>query len=287
MRRKKKEAEEEGDVAPKPSRRAIWSGSISFGLVTIPIRLFPAVREKDIHFHLLDRQEKVRLRRKLVRSTDEVEVPQEEQVRGYEFAPDQYVIVTDQELESAEPEAARAIEIEDFVGLSEIDPVYFQRTYYTAPAEGGAKAYRLLLEVMSKSHKVGVGRFVMHNKQYLAALRPMDGAIALETMNFPDEIVSTDTLDLPQEVAINARELKIALQLVEAMSAEFKPEKYRDTYREAVQQIIEAKVAGKEIITPPAPIERPGEIIDLAVELEKSLAARRGVPAERKQKKAS
>ncbi len=284
MRQKKKEIEEEeGGVATRPSRRAIWSGSISFGLVTIPIRLFPAVREKDLHFHLLDRQEKVRLRRKLVRASDEEEVLPEEQVRGYEFAPDQYVIVTDEELESAEPEAVRAIEIEDFVALSDIDPVYYERTYYTAPAEGGAKAYRLLLEAMSKSNKVGIGRFVMRNKQYLTALRPIDGAIALETMHFPDEIVSTETLDLPQEVKVSDRELKIALQLIETMSAEFKPEKYQDTYRESVMKMIEAKIAGKEIVTPPAPPAHPGEIIDLAAELEKSLAARRA-PTERKRK---
>jgi len=277
---KETEPEDEAEGG-KRSSRAMWSGAISFGLVTVPVKLYPAVREKTVRFHLLDAKEKVRLHRKMVRSTDETEVPAQQQVRGYEVAPDQYVIVTDEELRSLEPHGGRAIEIEEFVKLEEIDPVYFQKPYYLAPGENGAKPYQLLLDAMTRAKRVAIGRFIMREKEYLVALRPLDGVICLETMHFADEVVSTHTLDLPENVKLDERETKIALQLVEAMSGAFQPERYRDTYRDAVERMVKAKVEGKEIVTQPPVEEEPGEVIDLIARLEASLAEKR------KRKKAS
>ncbi|MFB3882849.1 MAG: Ku protein [Armatimonadota bacterium] len=274
MRTKTRRAEKKVEGA-KLGPRAMWTGAISFGLVTVPIRLYPAVREKSLTFHLLDRKQKVRLRRKLVRATDEVEVPYEDQVRGFEVAPDQYVIVTDEELEAAEPKASRLIEIQDFVDLNQIDPIYYNRSYYTMPTETGEKAYRLLLAAMEKTKKAGIGRLVMHNREYLTALRPVSGLIGLETMYFADEIVAADQFELPGEVEVTERELKVAVQLVEAMSNGFAPGKYHDRYREAVRKAIDAKVRGEEIVTAPAPETRATDISDLFAELEKSLAAKK------------
>jgi len=268
------ETEEEATEERRTSR-AMWTGAISFGLVTVPVKLYPAVREKTVRFHLLDAKEKVRLRRKMVRSTDEKEVPSEQQVRGYEVAPDQYVVVSDDELRSIEPHGGRTIDIEQFVKLEEIDPVYYQRPYYLVPGENGAKPYGLLLEAMTRAKRVAIGRFIMRDKQYLVALRPLDGVICLETMQFADEVVTAGTLDLPRDVKLEDREMKIALQLVEAMSGEFEPEQYRDTFREAVERMVKAKVEGKEIVTQPAVEEKPGEIIDLISRLEASLAGKR------------
>jgi DNA end-binding protein Ku len=266
---------EEESTGEKRSSRAMWSGVISFGLVTIPVRLYPAVREKTVRFHLLDAKEKVRLHRKMVRSTDEKEIPAQQQVRGYEVAPDQYVVVTDEELRSVEPHGGRAVEIEEFVTLEEIDPVYFQRAYYLVPGENGAKPYQLLLDAMTRAKRVAVGRFFMRDKEYLVALRPIDGVVCLETMHFADEVVSTDTLDLPRNVKLDERETKIALQLVEAMSGSFQPQRYRDSYRDAVERMVQAKVAGKEIVTQPPAEEEPGEVVDLIARLEASLAEKR------------
>ena len=266
---------EEEAAGGKHSSRAMWSGVISFGLVTVPVKLYPAVREKTVRFHLLDAQEKVRLHRKMVRSTDEKEVPTQQQVRGYEVAPDQYVVVTNEELRSLEPHGGRAIEIEEFVKFEEIDPVHFQKPYYLAPGEHGAKPYQLLLDAMTRAKRVAIGRFIMREKEYLVALRPLDGAICLETMHFADEVMSLDTLDLPERVKFDERETKIALQLVEAMSGPFQPERYRDSYRDAVAQMVKAKVEGKEIVTQPEVEEEPGEVIDLIARLEASLAEKR------------
>lgn len=266
-------SEEEGDP-PGPSR-AIWKGVISFGLVTVPVTLHTAVRERSIRFNLLDAEEKVRLRRKLVRSTDGAEVPTEDQVRGFEIAPDQYVIVSDEELESVRPESRRSIDIQDFVALDQIDPIYYDRTYYLAPAEHGAKPYRLLAEAMQTSGKIAIGRFVLHQREYLASLRPLDGVIALETMHFADEIASSEGLAPSGEVEIADREIKAAVQLIDTMTADFEPSRYHDTYRDAVRHMIEAKVEGREIVTEVPTEEQPGEIIDLLAELQKSIAAKK------------
>lgn len=253
--------------------RSIWTGSITFGLVNIPVKLFVAVREKNIHFHMLHDQDHVRLQRKMICPKDGKEVHNEHVVKGYEVSPGQYVIIKESELEAAAPKKSKTIEIEAFVALSDIDPVYFDRPYYVVPQEQGAKAYRLLVEAMEKSKKVGIARFVMRAKEYLCALRPQDGALVLETMHFDDEVLPVDEVDgVPHKSKSDDRELKMAAQLIDSLTTKFKPEKYHDTYREAVQQLIEKKAEGEEVVTQPAVEEKKGRATNLMAALEASLA---------------
>ena len=254
--------------------RSIWTGSITFGLVNIPVKLFVAVREKNIQFHMLHDQDHVRLQRKMVCPKDGKEVHNEHVVKGYEVSPGQYVIVKESELEAAAPRKSKTIEIEDFVALDEIDPVYFDRPYYIVPQEQGTKAYRLLVESMEKSKKVGIARFVMRAKEYLCALRPQDGALVLETMHFNDEVIPVDQVDgVPHKSKSDDRELKMAAQLIDSLTTKFKPEKYHDTYREAVQELIEKKAEGEELITQPEVTEKKGRATNLMAALEASLAS--------------
>jgi len=254
--------------------RSLWTGAITFGLVNIPVRLYVAVREKTIAFHMLHDQDHVRLQRKMVCPKDGKEVHNEHVVKGYEVSPGQYVIVKESELEAAAPRKSKTIEIEDFVALDEIDPVYFDRPYYIVPQEQGAKAYRLLVESMEKSKKVGIARFVMRAKEYLCALRPQDGALILETMHFNDEVIPVDKVDgVPHKSKVDDRELKMASQLIDSLTTKFKPEKYHDTYREAVQEIIEKKAEGEEIVTQPEVSEKKGRATNLMAALEASLAS--------------
>jgi len=254
--------------------RSLWTGSITFGLVNIPVKLFVAVREKNIQFHMLHDQDHVRLQRKMVCPNDGKEVHAEHTVKGYEVSPGEYVVVREAELEAAAPKKSKTIEIEDFVDLDQIDPVYFDRPYYIVPQESGVKAYRLLVEAMEKSKKVGVARFVMRNKEYLCALRPQESALILETMHFNDEVIPVDKVDgVPHKAKSDERELKMASQLIESLSTKFKPEKYHDTYREAVQEIIEKKAEGEKIVTPPdVDDKKKGRATNLMAALEASLA---------------
>ena len=257
--------------------RSLWTGSITFGLVTIPVKLYVAVREKNIQFHMLHDQDTVRLQRKMVCPADGKEVHNEHVVKGYEVSPGEYVVVREEELEAAAPKKSHTIEIEDFVDMDDIDPVYFDRPYYVLPQEQGTKPYRLLVEAMEKSKKVGIARFVMRNKEYLCALRTQDGAIVLETMHFNDEVIPVDKVDgVPHKAKADERELKMAAQLIESLSTKFKPEKYHDTYREAVKKIIEKKAEGEEIVTPPVAKESKGRATNLMAALEASLAKARG-----------
>jgi len=252
--------------------RSLWTGSITFGLVNIPVKLFTAVRENDIHFHMLHDQDHVRLQRKMVCPADGKEVHNEHVVKGYEVAPGQYVVIRQEDLEAAAPKKSRTIELEDFVELDEIDPVFFDRPYYVVPQESGTKAYRLLVEAMEKSKKVGVARFVMRNKEYLCALRPVEGALVLETMHFNDEVVPLSDVDVPVRSKVDDREIKMATQLIDSLTTKFKPEKYRDTYRDAVMEIIEKKAEGEDVVAPPPVEEKKGRVTNLMAALEASLA---------------
>jgi DNA end-binding protein Ku len=257
--------------------RSLWTGSITFGMVNIPVRLFVAVREKAIAFHMLHDQDNVRLQRKMVCPADGKEVHMEHVVKGYEISPGQYVVVREKELEAAAPKKTKTIEIEDFVALDEIDPIYFDRPYYIVPQEQGAKAYRLLVESMEKSRKVGIARFVMRNKEYLCALRPQEGALILETMHFNDEVIPVDKVEgVPHQTKVDDREMKMATQLIDSLTTQFKPDKYHDTYRAAVQEIIEKKAEGEEIVTQPATEEKKGRATNLMAALEASLAKAKG-----------
>lgn len=255
--------------------RAIWSGSISFGLVNVPVKVYTAVRQKEVRFHQLHDKDGARLQYKRVCSADGKEVPYEHIVKGYEIAPDEYVVITPEELEALDPEATRMIDIEDFVDLVEIDPLYFDKSYYLAPNTGGGKAYRVLLDSMREAGKVAIGRVVLRTKQYMVALRPAGDALVMSTLNYHDEIVSPDDVDgLPREADAGARELKMAQQLIDALSTEWEPDRYRDEYRERVLELIEAKAEGKEIVSQPV-TEEPTLVGDLMAALEQSLMASR------------
>lgn len=261
----------------KGSSRPIWSGSISFGLVSIPVRLFTAVREKRLHFRTLHDQDKVPLKQKMVCPADGKEVHPEHTVKGYEIEKDRFVIVRQDELEAAAPKRTKAIEIQDFVELNEIDPLFFDRPYYIAPKPEGAKPYKLLVEAMEKTGKVGIAKVVMWNREYLAAVRPLDGALVLDTMHFDDELVRADTVGgLEVKAKVDERELKMATQLIDSLTTDFKPAKYKDEYREQVMAIIERKAAGEEIHTVPTREEKaPGRAHNLMAALEASLARSR------------
>ncbi len=253
--------------------RAIWSGAISFGLVNVPIKLFTATSQKDVRFHQLHDKDGARIQQKRVCSKDGEEVPLEHIVKGYEVSRDKYVLITPEELEALDPKASRTIDIQDFVDLDEIDPVYFDSTYYMVPEKGAAKAYALLLEAMRKSKKVAIARVVLRQKQHLVALRPLRNALSMETMLYADEVVSPDTLEgLPEDVEVTDRELAMAQQLIDSLADAFKPERYRDDYRERVLDMIERKAEGQEVLVAEEE-EEQAPVVDLMAALEASLAA--------------
>jgi DNA end-binding protein Ku len=255
--------------------RAIWSGAISFGLVNVPVKLYSATSPKSVRFHQLSSKTGARIRQKRVDATTGEEVPYEEIVKGYEITPDRYVLITPEELDALDPKATKTIDIEEFADLVDIDPIYFDHSYYLAPTAGGAKAYRLLLDAMRESGKVGIGKVVLRTKQQLCALRPTGDVLTLSTMLFGDEVLSPDRLDELDGIAeaeATQRELKMAQQLIDSLSNEFDPERFRDEYREQVLQLIERKASGEQITVEPQ-AEEPEEVPDLMAALEASLAA--------------
>jgi DNA end-binding protein Ku len=255
--------------------RPIWSGSISFGLVNVPVKLFTAVRKKTVRFHQLHAADGARIQQKRVCSVDGEEVAYEDLAKGYELYPGQYVMIEPEELDALDPEATQTIDIEDFVELDQVDPLYYDSSYYLVPDARGIKAYRLLLDAMRESGRVGIARVVMRTKQYLCAVRPVGEALVLTTMNFADEVVGQDEIEgLPGEQEAAERELKMAEALIESLSTDWQPEKYEDTYRERVMALIEAKAAGQELVSQPSAPSAP--VIDLMAALEASLAQTRG-----------
>src|SRR3954470_21525871 len=254
--------------------RAIWSGAISFGLVNIPVKLYSAVNRKTVRFHQLDREDNQRIQQKRVNPRTGEEVPYENLVKGYELAPERYVIITPEELESLEPQKTRSIDIEDFVELSEIDPIYYDHPYYLVPDKGAGKAYKLLLEAMKDSGKVAIARVVIRSKENLVAIRPLDGLLTMETMLFSDEVIPSDGIeDIPAdgEAKTSARELEMAKQLIDSLTSDFEPGKYRDEYRDRVLEMMERKAEGEEIVIE-APEEEPQKVPDLMAALEASIA---------------
>jgi DNA end-binding protein Ku len=255
--------------------RAIWSGAISFGLVNIPVKLYSAARKKTVRFHQLDSADNSRIQQKRVNPNTGEEVPYEQLVKGYELSPDRYVVVRPEELESVEPKKTRTIDIEDFVELDQIDPIYYDHPYYLAPAEGAAKAYALLLQAMNDSGRVGIARVVIRSKEQLVAIRPGDGVLVMETLLFGDEVVPPSDLgELPaaDELEVGKREVEMAQQLIESLSTDFDPDSYRDSYRESVLELIERKAEGHDVAIQAAP-EAPAEVPDLMAALEASIAS--------------
>jgi DNA end-binding protein Ku len=254
-----------------PRSSAIWTGSISFGLVTVPVRLVSATRSQDVRFNQLEAETGSRIRYRRVSEQTGEEVPNDQIVKGYELENGHYVVLEPDELAALKPTASRQIEIEDFVDLSEIDPIYFEQPYYLIPDKDAAKAYRLLTQVMEDEGKVAVGRFVLRSKEALVAIRPVDGMLCLETMRYADEVLAVDREQIDSEAEPSERELDMARQLVSTLAGVFDPEKYRDEYREEVLALIERKAAGEEIVAPAAP-EEPAKVLDLMAALEASLA---------------
>ncbi|HTY22732.1 MAG TPA: Ku protein [Desulfomonilaceae bacterium] len=251
--------------------RAMWSGSISFGLVNIPVKVYPATRSMDIHFHQIHEKSKCRVHHKLF-CPEVGEVPSDEVVKGYEVAPDQYVIVKKEELDALAPEQTETIEITDFVDLASVDPIYYDKPYYLLPDERAAKAYRLLATAMTKSGKVAIAKVVMRNKEYLVALRPINDIICMELMRFADELVSVEDLEaVPKKSEVGEKELKMARQLIESLTTDFEPENYHNEYTEKVRALIDRKAQGEEIVTQPHAEDKRGKVIDLMAALEQSL----------------
>jgi DNA end-binding protein Ku len=255
--------------------RSIWTGAISFGLVTVPVKLYSAVSRKSVRFHQLNGPTGVRIQQKRVDPTTGDEVPYEDIVKGYEIGKDRYVVITPEELESLDPEKTRTIEIEDFVDGVEIDPLYYDHPYYLAPDRGAEKAYRLLLEAMAEADKVAIARVVIRNKEQLVAIRPAGDVLTMSTMNFADEVVSPDSLDEiggedDGKQSATKRELAMAQQLIDSLTSDFDPSKYRDTYRERVLDLIERKAAGEEIAVQ-AEAPEPAQVPDLMAALEASV----------------
>jgi DNA end-binding protein Ku len=264
--------------------RAIWSGAISFGLVNIPVKLYSAVSRKTVRFHQIDAESGQRIRQQRVNPGSGEEVPYEQIVKGYEISPDRYVTITPEELEALEPQKTRTIDIEQFVDLEQIDPIYYDHPYYLAPDKGAAKAYKLLLDAMAEADKVAIARVVIRSKENLVALRAYGGAITMETMLFPDEVTQPDSIEelaaVDGDVKTTKRELDMAKQLIESLSGDFDPSEYRDEYRERVLDMIERKAAG-ETITIEEPVAEKKEVPDLMAALEASIAASKTPPKKR------
>jgi DNA end-binding protein Ku len=263
--------------------RAIWSGAISFGLVNIPVKLYSAVSKKTVRFHQIDAESGGRVRQKRV-GPDGEEIAYEQIVKGYEIGPDRYVTISPEELEALEPQKTRTIDIEDFVDLEQIDPIFYDHPYYLAPDTGASKAYRLLVDAMEDSGKVAVARVVLRSKEHLVAIRPRDGALAMETMLFADEVIPADSLEElaagDGDVQTSDRELAMANQLIDSLASDFEPGKYRDEYRERVLDLIERKAQGETIVIE-EPEAEPEKVPDLMAALEASIATAKK-PAKKK-----
>ena len=256
--------------------RAIWSGTISFGLVNVGVKAYSAVHDHDVHFHQLDKKSGARVKNKRVSQKTGREVQPDDIRMGFEVSKGTYVTFEKDELRELKPESTRAIEITDFVDLDEIDPIYYERTYWLAPdGDGAKKAYALLVAAMTERNRVGIGTVVMRNKEYLTAVRPLDNVLAMSTMRFADEVVPRRDIDaLPSRATKpDAKALRMASQLIDGLTADWKPDAYHDTYAEDLRRRIKAKDAGDEVLHDEAPEAASGKVLDLMAALEASLEA--------------
>jgi DNA end-binding protein Ku len=251
----------------------MWTGSISFGLVNVPVKTYTANRDHNVHFHQLDKRTGARVRYQKVSDKSRKVLDADDIELGYEVRKGKYVTFDEDELAAMQPESTKTIEVSDFVELQEIDPIYYERTYWLAPAgDAAARAYRLLLDVMEKEGRVGVGSVVMRNKQYLAAIRPLDGALAMSTMRFADEVVpKSDIPGIPRRTKLEARELKLAKQIVDALARDWDPKRYHDTYTEELRALIGRKAKGETIEVEAEPREKTASVIDLMAALQASV----------------
>ncbi|HEU4944344.1 MAG TPA: Ku protein [Solirubrobacterales bacterium] len=264
--------------------RAIWSGSISFGLLNVPVKLYSAVARRGISLREIRESDGARIRhRRVAEGTDE-EVPYEKIVKAFEITPDRYVPLSKEEMASLDPKKTRAIEVQDFVEIAEIDPIYFDSPYYLGPADGAERAYSLLARALVESGKVAIARFVFRNKEHLAAIRASDGVLTLTTMRFADEVVPPSDLEdvLPEgKPKVDKREVEMAEQLIDSLTRSFDPSAYRDEYREELLAMIERKAAGEEVMAAPQEDREPTKAPDLMAALEESIAAVKGKAAKK------
>jgi DNA end-binding protein Ku len=257
--------------------RALWKGAINFGLIHIPVRMYKAASGKDIRFRELHDEDMSPLKQKRVCARDGKEVSREHVVKGYEVSPDHFVVIKPEELEALEKAEAHTISIENFVDLPQVDPVYFENSYYVVPDKNAARAYALLLAAMKEKDKAAVARVVLRTKQQLVLLRATDEVMAMSTLYYADEVVSPDALEgVPHLHAPDKRELEMATKLIESLSEDFQPEKFHDEYREKLLALIDAKAEGEKW-TPPKAHREPAKVVDLVSALQASLdAARKG-----------
>jgi DNA end-binding protein Ku len=248
--------------------RAIWKGAVSFGLVAIPVKLYTATEDKDISFHLLHKKDHARIKQQRYCPEDDAVVEWNDVVRGYEIAPDQYVVMEPEDFEKVPVDTTHTIEITDFVPNEQIDPIYYQKTYYLEPERTGGKPFALLREVLKDSKLIALAKVTLRQKEQLCTLRLYENTIALETMFYADEIRSAEGLDIPEMDKFSDRELKMAKSLVDMLTGDFEPEKYQDNYRDALLELIERKAEGEEIKRP-APVA--GKVTDLMEALRKSI----------------
>src|SRR6266508_6484464 len=260
-----------GDAKYLLVMRAIWKGSISVGLVNIP--LYPATRKEELRFRLLRRTDLSPVNYKRVAEKDGREVPWDDIVKGYEYEKGKYVVLKDEDFQRVDLEATQTVDIQDFVDQEEIDPMFFYKPYYLEPQKGGDKAYTLLRDALKDSNKVGIAKVVIKTRQYLAGVKPEDGTLVLELMHFADELADPEKLHVPKKTEVGKRERNMAKSLIDSMSSKWNPEKYKDDYREALMEVIEEKVeaGGKEIEEKPKKAPKPTKVIDLVSVLQKSL----------------
>jgi DNA end-binding protein Ku len=263
--------------------RTLWRGAISFGLVSIPIRVYTATEEKTLRFNQLHEKDHGRIKYKRVCSNDDEEVPYDEIVKGYEYEKDRYVILTDEELDSVPVESTRTIDIAQFVDRGEIDPIYYKKTYYLGPEEAGVKAYQLLRDALREGDKVGIAKVSFRDKEHLSAIRLKDDVLVLDTMFWPDEIREAEFTELEKPAKVSDKELQMASSLIENLTEPFQPENYQDEYREALLEIVEKKVEGQEIEVIEAP--EPSKVVDLMDALRTSVENTKKAPAKSSAKK--
>jgi DNA end-binding protein Ku len=257
--------------------RPMWKGSVNFGLVNVPVRMYTAVSQRDIRFHQLHVKDKARIREKRICEAEGVEVPYEEIIKGYEISKGVYVTITPEELKALAPKGTYAIDIEDFVPASEIHPLYFDSHYHLVPETNAARAYALLSQALEHSGRVGVGRVVLRTRQYTCAVRPNGPGLMLSTLNAVDEVTPLEQIDgMPSHLPkVNARELATAEQLIESLGASFEPDKYRDVYREQLEEVLKQKAGGAEIRPSPTAVPEYAAPVNLMDVLKKSLAEAR------------
>jgi len=251
--------------------RAIWKGNISFALVSIPISLFSATRRNELSFHYLHKKDMSPVSYKRFCDTEDVEVPWEDITRGYQYEKDQYVEITDEDLDKADVELTKTIQIQEFVNEDEIDPVYFDKPYYLEPQKGGEHAYALMRDALAQSKKVGIAKVVLKSREHLAAVKSVGNMLTLQTMRFGHEIVETGSLNLPEKADLSKKEMDLANMLIDSMSDKFDPDKYKDDYHDKVLEIIQMKVAGVSPTVAAATAPGPARVVDLMEILKQSL----------------